>query len=128
MDSLVSALNGSTTLVSQGLRTLDFCVDNFQPDFLYEHIQPESQDLIQGLWKQLRSQNETIALAAYRVLGKLGGSNRKMIVQAQQLNYKKTDSDGFKILIEFSGYAEQFIEHGVESVIDACLNCLTCTK
>ncbi len=39
MDPLVSALNGSQTLVSQGLRTLELCVDNLQPDFLYEHIQ-----------------------------------------------------------------------------------------
>jgi transformation/transcription domain-associated protein len=42
MDPLVSALNGSQTLVSQGLRTLELCVDNLQPDFLYEHIQPVS--------------------------------------------------------------------------------------
>ena len=82
------------------------------------------QDLIQSLWKQLRNSNETKALAAYRVLGKLGGSNRKMIVQAQQLNYKKSGNDGFKILIEFSGYADQTVELGVESVIEACLNCL----
>ena len=39
MDPLVSALNGSQTLVNQGLRTLELCVDNLQPDFLYEHIQ-----------------------------------------------------------------------------------------
>ena len=30
MDPLVSALNGSQTLVSQGLRTLELCVDNLQ--------------------------------------------------------------------------------------------------
>lgn len=40
MDPLVSALNGSQTLISQGLRTLELCVDNLQPDFLYDHIQP----------------------------------------------------------------------------------------
>ena len=39
MDPLVSALNGSQTLISQGLRTLELCVDNLQPDFLYDHIQ-----------------------------------------------------------------------------------------
>ena len=106
MDRLVLALNGSTTLVSQGLRTLEFelCVDNLQPDFLYQHIQPVRQDLIQGLWKKLKSSNETIA---YRVLGKFGKSNRMMIVQSQQLNYKKSESDGFKILIELSGYVDQ---------------------
>jgi transformation/transcription domain-associated protein len=52
MDPLVSALNGSQTLVSQGLRTLELCVDNLQPDFLYEHIQPVScsVDFIKNLF------------------------------------------------------------------------------
>ncbi|RNA26929.1 transformation transcription domain-associated [Brachionus plicatilis] len=124
MDPLVSALNGSTTLVSQGLRTLELCVDNLQPDFLYEHIQPVRQDLIHGLWKQLRSSNETIALAAYRVLGKLGGSNRKMIVQAQQLTYEKNESPGYRIQIEFTGYESQLIDLDIESTINTCLYCL----
>ena len=39
MDPLVSALNGSKMLISQGLRTLELYVDNLQPDFLYDHIQ-----------------------------------------------------------------------------------------
>lgn len=47
MDPLVSALNGSQTLVSQGLRTLELCVDNLQPDFLYDHIQPVRAELMQ---------------------------------------------------------------------------------
>ena len=47
MDPLVSALNGSQTLISQGLRTLELCVDNLQPDFLYDHIQPVRADLMQ---------------------------------------------------------------------------------
>jgi len=29
----------SDTLYPQGLRTLELCVDNLQPDFLYDHIQ-----------------------------------------------------------------------------------------
>ena len=49
MDPLVSALNGSQTLISQGLRTLELCVDNLQPDFLYEHIQPVRAELMQVL-------------------------------------------------------------------------------
>ncbi|KAF3813899.1 hypothetical protein GH733_017931 [Mirounga leonina] len=49
MDPLVSALNGSQTLVSQGLRTLELCVDNLQPDFLYDHIQPVRAELMQAI-------------------------------------------------------------------------------
>lgn len=69
MDPLVSALNGSQSLVSQGLRTLELCVDNLQPDFLYDHIQPVKSDLMQALWKTLRNPMETMAHVAFRVLG-----------------------------------------------------------
>lgn len=34
-------------LIRQGLRTLELCVDNLQPDFLYDHIQPVRADLMQ---------------------------------------------------------------------------------
>lgn len=68
MDPLVSALNGSPTLVNQGLRTLELCVDNLQPDFLYDHIQPVRAELMQALWKTLRN-TDTAALVAFRVLG-----------------------------------------------------------
>ena len=32
---------------NQGLRTLELCVDNLQPDFLYDHIQPVRAELFQ---------------------------------------------------------------------------------
>jgi hypothetical protein len=34
-------------LIFQGLRTLELCVDNLQPDFLYDHIQPVRAELMQ---------------------------------------------------------------------------------
>ena len=120
MDPLVSALNGSPTLVSQGLRTLELCVENLQPDFLYDNIQPVRTDLIQGLWNTLRSPNETIAQAAYRVLGKLGGSNRKMIVEPQKLKYNTNTSNckefnGPTIKVSFLNYQNN-IEVSLEKV------------
>lgn len=66
MDPLVSALNGSPTLVSQGLRTLELCVDNLQPDFLYEHIQPVRAELMQALWRTLRNPTDATATVAFR--------------------------------------------------------------
>ena len=35
------------TFSLQGLRTLELCVDNLQPEFLYEHIQPVRAELMQ---------------------------------------------------------------------------------
>jgi hypothetical protein len=65
MDPLVSALNGSHVLISQGLRTLELCVDNLQHDFLYEHIQPVRADLMQALWRTLRN-NDQVAQVAFK--------------------------------------------------------------
>uniref|UniRef100_A0A668AUT6 Transformation/transcription domain-associated protein n=1 Tax=Myripristis murdjan TaxID=586833 RepID=A0A668AUT6_9TELE len=102
MDPLVSALNGSQTLVSQGLRTLELCVDNLQPDFLYDHIQPVRAELMQALWRTLRNPAETISHVAYRVLGKFGGSNRKMLKESQRLQYVVTEVQGPSIKAEFT--------------------------
>lgn len=65
MDPLVSALNGSNVLISQGLRTLELCVDNLQQDFLYEHIQPVRAELMQALWRTLRN-NDQVAQVAFK--------------------------------------------------------------
>ena len=128
MDPLVSALNGSQTLVSQGLRTLELCVDNLQPDFLYDHIQPVRTDLIQGLWRTLRSSNDTNAQTAFRVLGKLGGNNRKMMIEPQKLKYNTNihnckEFNGPTIKISFPNYTSN-IELSLEKVFESCQNVL----
>lgn len=74
-----------------GLRTLELCVDNLQPDFLYDHIQPVRAELMQALWKTLRN-TDTAALVAFRVLGKFGGGNRKMMMEPQKLDYNINNS------------------------------------
>lgn len=101
MDPLVSALNGSPPLVSQGLRTLELCVDNLQPEFLYEHIQPVRADLMQALWKIMRTPHEGSPMVAFRILGKFGGSNRKMLVEPQKLEYHEKSSAGQCLLLTF---------------------------
>lgn len=101
MDPLVSALNGSPPLVSQGLRTLELCVDNLQPEFLYEHIQPVRADLMQALWKIMRSPHEGSPMVAFRILGKFGGSNRKMLVEPQKLEYHNQSSLGQCLHLQF---------------------------
>ncbi|CAL8129543.1 unnamed protein product [Orchesella dallaii] len=101
MDPLVSALNGSAPLVSQGLRTLELCVDNLQPEFLYEHIQPVRADLMQALWKIMRTPAEGSPMVAFRILGKFGGSNRKMLVEPQKLNYQDKSAVGPCVQLQF---------------------------
>uniref|UniRef100_A0A8C4N9A3 Uncharacterized protein n=1 Tax=Eptatretus burgeri TaxID=7764 RepID=A0A8C4N9A3_EPTBU len=123
MDPLVSALNGSQTLVSQGLRTLELCVDNLQPDFLYDHIQPVRAELMQALWRTLRNPADNISHVAYRVLGKFGGSNRKMLKESQKLCWRSTESDGPSVTIEFSD-CNTSVQLPMEKAIETALDCL----
>ncbi|XP_077481952.1 transformation/transcription domain-associated protein-like isoform X1 [Stigmatopora argus] len=123
MDPLVSALNGSQTLVSQGLRTLELCVDNLQPDFLYDHIQPVRAELMQALWRTLRNPAENISHVAYRVLGKFGGSNRKMLKESQRLHYVVTEVQGPSIKAEFTD-CKASIQLPMEKAIETALDCL----
>ncbi|XP_028263433.1 transformation/transcription domain-associated protein [Parambassis ranga] len=123
MDPLVSALNGSQTLVSQGLRTLELCVDNLQPDFLYDHIQPVRAELMQALWRTLRNPAESISHVAYRVLGKFGGSNRKMLKESQRLHYVVTEVQGPSITAEFTD-CKASIQLPMEKAIETALDCL----
>lgn len=122
MDPLVSALNGSQTLISQGLRTLELCVDNLQPDFLYDHIQPVRADLMQALWRTLRNQ-DSAALVAFRVLGKFGGGNRKMMIEPQRLEYNDRDTLPCAIIAHFQDHRDP-IEFPVDKVIETAFNAL----
>lgn len=122
MDPLVSALNGSYCLVSQGLRTLELCVDNLQPDFLYEHIQPVRADLMQALWRTLHNSTDQ-AHVAFRVLGKFGGGNRKMMIEPQKLKYDDRETNSPTILIYFQGPSSP-IDFPMEKVIETALNAL----
>ncbi|XP_025424212.1 transformation/transcription domain-associated protein [Sipha flava] len=107
MDPLVSALNGSPSLIIQGLRTLELCVDNLQTDFLYEHIQPVRADLMQALWRSLHNTNDNVYPVAFRVLGKFGGGNRKMMTEPQRLDYSMhRQSKKPAIIIKFIEHTE----------------------
>ncbi|CAF1003204.1 unnamed protein product, partial [Didymodactylos carnosus] len=114
MEPLVSALNGSQTLILQGLRTLELCVDNLQPDFLYSHIHPVRSDLMISLYRILHNTNtnhlqqqdqyntsnnnnnnniNNVSQNAYRILGKLGGNNRRILNESQRLELDKEEND-----------------------------------
>ncbi|XP_055697058.1 transcription-associated protein 1 isoform X2 [Phlebotomus papatasi] len=122
MDPLVSALNGSHTLISQGLRTLELCVDNLQPDFLYDHIQPVRAELMQALWRTLRNQ-DSAALVAFRVLGKFGGGNRKMMIEPQRLEYNDKDTPAPAIMACFQDNLQP-VDFPMDKVIETAFSAL----
>lgn len=93
MEPLVNALNGSPTLILQGLRTLELCVDNLQPDFLYNHILPVRSSLMMSLYRLLSHNHTEIAQNTFRILGKLGGNNRRIMNEAQKMKTNESCSD-----------------------------------
>lgn len=122
MDPLVSALNGSPMLVTQGLRTLELCVDNLLPDFFYDHIQPVQAELMQALWKTLRNTDNS-ALGAFRILGKFGGGNRNMLIEPQKLECHKYDESSTSLKVIYSDKEVKFPVHRIiESAHAALIN------
>lgn len=79
MKPLVYALQAGPELVSQGLRTLELCVDNLTQEFLNPLMAPVIQDVMAALWKLLRPIpfSHQHAHTTMRILGKVGGRNRK---------------------------------------------------
>lgn len=89
MRPLVLALQSGDELVSQGLRTLELCIDNLSPDFLAPIIEPVKVELMNALWKHMQPVTSNTSGGAvrraslhgaitFRLLGKLGGRCRDM--------------------------------------------------
>ena len=81
MKPLVYALQAGSDLISQGLRTLELCVDNLTQDFLGPLMKPVLQDVMAALWKLLRPlpHSPPHSHTTMRILGKIGGRNRKSL-------------------------------------------------
>nr|XP_018259603.1 transformation/transcription domain-associated protein [Kwoniella dejecticola CBS 10117]OBR81761.1 transformation/transcription domain-associated protein [Kwoniella dejecticola CBS 10117] len=79
MKPLVHALGAGPDLVSQGLRTLELCIDNLTAEFLDPTMGPVLRSLMAALHKLLKPipANRNHANAALKILGKLGGRNRR---------------------------------------------------
>lgn len=81
---------------------------------------------IQALWQTLHNPDDSIAQVAFRVLGKFGGSNRKMLTTPQQLEYRDTLVEGPSISLSFPD-TEGPIELPVAKVRDCESVTGTCT-
>ncbi|ETN36411.1 uncharacterized protein HMPREF1541_08688 [Cyphellophora europaea CBS 101466] len=87
MRPLVVALRAGPDLVSQGLRTLELCVDNLTADYLDPIMAPIMDDLMTALFEHLKPQpyQHFHSHTTMRILGKLGGRNRKFLNHPHQL-------------------------------------------
>ena len=72
----------SSDLVNLGLRTLEFWIDNLNPEFLYPILSKQSNifvELMTSLSKHLQPAPYPYGLLTLRLLGKLGGKNRRFL-------------------------------------------------
>ena len=95
MRPLVVALRAGQDLVSQGLRTLELCVDNLTADYLDPIMAPVIDDLMSALFDHLKPHpySHFHAHTTMRILGKLGGRNRKFMTDAMPLAFKEYVDD-----------------------------------
>lgn len=105
MRPLVVALRAGSDLVGQGLRTLELCVDNLTAEYLDPIIAPVIDDLMTALWDHLKPHpySHFLAHTTMRILGKLGGRNRKFLTGPPGLEYQSFADDDCSIDIRLMG-------------------------
>lgn len=103
MRPLVIALQADQELVTQGLRTMELCNDNLNPEFLDQIMAPVMEELMTALWSHLRPlpYSQQHSHVAMRILGKLGGRNRRMLNRPPELNFDKRVESGVSVEIIF---------------------------
>lgn len=89
MQPLALALRGNIELSSQGLRTLELCIDNLTPDFLDPTLNIVLRELMESLFNHLRPlpSNHLHSHTTIRILGKLGGRNRRLLEKDPLFKY-----------------------------------------
>nr|OQO29722.1 hypothetical protein B0A51_03481 [Rachicladosporium sp. CCFEE 5018] len=109
MRPLVVALGAGSELIAQGLRTLELCVDNLTADYLDPIMAPVIDELMAALWDHLKPNpySHFHAHTTMRILGKLGGRNRKFINAPPELKYKVYSDDEPSFDVRLIGSARE---------------------
>lgn len=123
MKPLVYALQGYPDLVSQGLRTLELCIDNLTAEYFDPIIEPVVEEVNKALFSLLKPQpfNHTISHTAVRILGKLGGRNRRLSKPISDLKTTQELDIEIAALFKVNGLAEEVplsVTPGVESALE----------
>ncbi|KAH9312038.1 hypothetical protein KI387_027073, partial [Taxus chinensis] len=101
MKPLVLALKGSDELIGLGLRTLDFWIDNLNPDFLEPSMENIMSEVILTLWSHIRPKPYPWGAKAVQILGKLGGRNRRFLKEPLVLDCKDNPEHGLRLILTF---------------------------
>ncbi len=95
-------------MAAQGLRTLELCIDNLTQDFLEPCFAPVRRELMGALYDLLRPLPATHLLshACIRILGKLGGRNRRLQYDHPLLEYHPCAEEA-SLLLSFDGRVQK---------------------
>ena len=109
MRPLVVALRAGSDLVGQGLRTLELCVDNLTAEYLDPIMAPVIDELMAALWDHLKPNpySHFHAHTTMRILGKLGGRNRKFLQGPPELEYRQFADDQCSIDVRLIGSSKE---------------------
>lgn len=123
MKPLVYALVGFPELITQGLRTLELCIDNLTPEYLDPILEPVVGDVMKALFDLLKPQpfNHQISHTTVRILGKLGGRNRRFIETPKDLKTEtelNIEVDAWFNIYGFNSEVPLSITPGVNSASD----------
>ncbi|KAI9246865.1 hypothetical protein BY458DRAFT_560504 [Sporodiniella umbellata] len=126
MKPLVIALQADHDLVSQGLRTIELCNDNLNPEFLDSVMEPVMQELMTLLYRLLKPVpfNQQISHAAMRIIGKFGGRNRRVLNTPSMLQYDKHIESGLSLEIIFDPKRSQTHSLPLNVCLEAACNAL----
>ncbi|KAK1766179.1 hypothetical protein QBC33DRAFT_453494 [Phialemonium atrogriseum] len=133
MRPLVVALRAGTDLVGQGLRTLELCVDNLTADYLDPIMAPVIDELMTALFDHLKPHpySHFHAHTTMRILGKLGGRNRKFMTDATPVSFQTyaDECSSFDVRLIGSKRDRAFPAHiGIDLAIQKLMEAPRATK
>ncbi|KDO32636.1 hypothetical protein SPRG_19413 [Saprolegnia parasitica CBS 223.65] len=97
MKSVVAAMLSKGELANLGLRTLEYWVDNLNPDFLYPIMTSQDRlltEIIEALNSHLHPPPYPYGELAMRILGKIGGRNRQFTNDVLLVEHRRSNLDG----------------------------------
>ncbi|KAG6974225.1 hypothetical protein JG687_00000453 [Phytophthora cactorum] len=104
MKSVVRAILSRGELAYLGLRTLEFWVDNLNPDFLYPIMTSQDRlltEIIEALNTHLIPPPYPYGELAMRILGKIGGRNRQYLMDPLNLDYNEHSFTGLTFTFQW---------------------------
>ncbi|KAG7387202.1 hypothetical protein PHYPSEUDO_014594 [Phytophthora pseudosyringae] len=110
MKSVVRAILSRGELAYLGLRTLEFWVDNLNPDFLYPIMTSQDRlltEIIEALNTHLIPPPYPYGELAIRILGKIGGRNRQYLMDPLNLDYHEHAFTGLTFTFQWGEDGER---------------------